>query len=233
MAQITTLSIYKFDTFNNKAWAFKMMQFAQGPLSKVAGQQVYKLMGSGKSGFNPLPDLSTYAILQIWDNQASAETYFDSHDLAKKYKKRSKRYLTLYLKNISAKGQWSKINPFIPCDNLDGNNPYIAVITRATIKKRLLIKFWNAVPESQRTLAGNEGLLYTKGIGEVPFAQMATFSLWKDKASLMNYAYSSAGHKKAIKQTRKLNWYKEELFSRFQPYRTEGSLEDNNFGLRF
>ncbi len=190
-------------------------------------------MGSGKAGFNPLPDWSTYAILQIWENEAAADIFFENNPLAIQYRRRSSRQWTLYMRNISAKGEWSGKNPFESSDSLDDDNTYIAVITRATIKRSLLFKFWRYVPESQRSLEGNEGLLYTKGIGEVPFAQMATFSLWKDKASLMKYAYNSEGHKKAILKTRQLNWYKEELFSRFQPYRSEGALEQGNFGLDF
>lgn len=233
MSQITTLSIFRFTDLKSKFWAFGRMQFAHAPLSKVQGQELYKLLGSGKSGFNPLPDWSTYAILQIWKYEAAADAFFNSHPLALQYKNRSSRHWTLYMKNMATKGQWSKKEPFSVSDTLNADIPYIAVITRATIRKRMLLKFWSYVPESQRSLEGNDGLLYTKGIGEVPFAQMATFSLWKDKDSLMKYAYGSEGHKKAILKTRQLDWYKEELFSRFQPYRTEGALEEGNFGLPF
>ncbi|HEA20579.1 hypothetical protein LCGC14_0983190 [marine sediment metagenome] len=233
MSQITTLSIFKFSTLRTKLWAFGMMQFAHKPLSKISGQELYKLMGSGKASFNPLPDWSTYAILQIWENETAADLFFKNNPLALQYRQQSSRHWTLYMRNISAKGKWSGENPFESSDSLDDTNLYIAVITRATIRKRLLYKFWSYVPESQRSLEGNEGLVYTKGIGEVPFAQMATFSLWKNKASLMRYAYESEGHKKAISKTRQLNWYREELFSRFQPYRSEGALEEGNFGLDF
>ncbi|MGB6151054.1 MAG: DUF3291 domain-containing protein, partial [Pricia sp.] len=166
-------------------------------------------------------------------NETMADTFFEIHPLALKYRTQCSRHWRLYMKNITAKGQWSNKNPFSVSDTLRTDNPYIAVITRATIRRRMLLKFWSHVPESQQSLEGNEGLLYTKGVGEVPFAQMATFSLWKDKASLMKYAYGSEGHKKAILKTRQLNWYKEELFSRFQPYRSEGALEEGNFGLDF
>lgn len=39
----------------------------------------------------------------------------------------------------------------------------------------------------------------------------------------MEFAYKSKDHQNAIKKTRQLDWYKEELFSRFQPYRSEGT----------
>jgi hypothetical protein len=64
----------------------------------------------------------------------------------------------------------------------------------------------------------NPDLLYTKGIGEVPIIQMATFSLWKNMDAILNFAYKNEYHKKAIALTKSYNWYKEEMFSRFIVY---------------
>jgi hypothetical protein len=47
--QITT--IFKYSSFSNKAWGFKMMQFANKDLAKVNGLTFYRLMGSGKERF--------------------------------------------------------------------------------------------------------------------------------------------------------------------------------------
>lgn len=223
MSQITTLTFYRYRNLWQKLWAFGMMQFGHGPMSKISGQQFYKLMGSGKDGFDPFPDWSVYAVLQIWDNEVSANNFFSSSELIERYKNNSEECWTLYLKNFVAKGEWSGKNPFEKSNNIDPDNPFIAVITRATIKKKLLYRFWKYVPTSQASLAGNKGLLFTKGIGEVPVIQMATFSVWKNKESLMEFAYGSKEHQSAIQQTRKLEWYKEELFSRFQPYRSIGT----------
>ena len=66
-------------------------------------------------------------------------------------------------------------------------------------------------------------MIYTKGIGEAPLIQMATFSIWENKEALHNYAYNSPEHQEAIRKTRKLDWYQEELFVRFQPYRSMGT----------
>ena len=222
MSQITTLTFLRYHSLKDILWAFGMMQFAHKPMSKVSGLKFYKLMGSGKEGFDPFPDWSVYAILQIWDNESSADQFFCSSDLIQRYRDHSDECWTLFMKNIVSKGEWSGKKPFEKGNTLDEGNPYIAVITRATIKKRLLYRFWKYVPTSQASLKGNQGLIYTKGIGEAPITQMATFSIWKDKASLMEFAYASKEHQNAIKQTRQLHWYKEELFSRFQPYRSIG-----------
>jgi hypothetical protein len=52
---------------------------------------------------------------------------------------------------------------------------------------------------------------------------MATFSLWKVE-SVKQFAYKSKQHKEASKK-REYEWYSEELFSRFQPYKSSGTWE--------
>ena len=69
----------------------------------------------------------------------------------------------------------------------------------------------------------NPGLLFSKGIGEMPVFRMATFSIWSNLDALNAYVYQQRGHVGAIQQTRKVQWYGEELFSRFQPYRSIGT----------
>ena len=64
-------------------------------------------------------------------------------------------------------------------------------------------------------LTNNPDLIYTKGVGEVPFVQMATFSIWKNLEAVKQFAYKSKEHATAVKMTRELKWYKEELFARF------------------
>jgi heme-degrading monooxygenase HmoA len=223
MSQITTLTFYRYAGLTSKVWAFGMMQFAHAGLKEVPGLCNYKLMGSGRDGFDPRPDWSVYALLQIWESESAADHFFASSRLIQRYQKHAMEHWRLYLRNLQAHGEWNGANPFEPSPEIDPNGTLIAVITRATIKWKYLRRFWAYVPTSQRPLQAAKGLLFTKGIGEVPFTQMATFSLWEDKTSLMAYAYASPEHQKAIKKTRELDWYKEELFSRFQPYRSQGT----------
>ena len=131
------------------------------------------------------------------------------------------------MRAIKADGCWSGENPF-RIQAPDCNIRPIAIVTRATIKMNKLKTFWKYVPTSERPLGANHGLIYTKGIGEVPFLQMATFSLWKDQDSVKRFAYQSREHREAIALTRSLNWYSEELFARFQPYRSEGAWYGRN-----
>ncbi len=158
--QITTISFLKYSSLSNKAWAFKMMQFAHKDLTDVKGLTFYRLMGSGKGrGFNPFPDWSVYCILQVWESEEAAQTFFESSDLITQYTDHTEEIFTLYMKNISAGGTWVGKNPFEKGADLNPLLP-IAVITRATIKWNWLFRFWKYVPTSEEGLDGNEGLLY-------------------------------------------------------------------------
>lgn len=223
--QITTLTFFKYPSFGQKLWAFGMMQFAHAPLKKILGLSFYKLLGSGKKNFDPAPDWSVYGLLQVWENQEHATAFFEKSSLFERYKKHSDQQLTFYLKSIKAHGQWSKQNPFEASDTLDDTNDYIAVITRATIKLTMLKRFWDYVPTSQLDLVDNPNLLFTAGVGERPVTQMATFSLWDSANALKKFAYRSANHRQAVQQTQALQWYKEEMFTRFQPYKIIGNWD--------
>lgn len=206
-----------------------MMQFAHRHLHSVKGLSFYKLMGTGKGdGFSPWADFSTYALLQVWDAENRASEFFEESPLMEKYRYHSVDQWTLFMRSIKAHGFWSKKQPFESSNNLSPKIPYLAIITRATIRKRKLLKFWKYVPTSEKPLKDNAGLIYTKGVGEVPILQMATFSIWKNIEALNAFAYSSKEHIKAIKLTRELDWYSEELFSRFQPYKSVGRWHGAN-----
>ena len=228
MSQVTTITFLRYQGLRGKLWAFGMMQFAHNHLKKTKGLLFYKLLGTGKGlGFNPWPDFSVYALLQVWDNEEYAESFLNCSKLIQKYEKRSIERWTLFMQAIKAEGKWSGQNPFATDASLLAEGKPIAVITRASIRKNCLRTFWKYVPTSEKPLYRSNALIYTKGIGEVPFLQMATFSLWKDPESLKAFAYQSKEHQQAIKMTRELDWYSEELFSRFRPYRSDGTWNDN------
>lgn len=227
MASITTLTLFRFSNLKSKLWAFSQMQFAHSFIAKSSGLIFYKLMGSGRNiGFSIFPDWGVYAILGVWENEQAANDFFNHSAIYKRYQEMSFEQWTIFMKPIQTKGLWSGGNPFTPSSALDTKNPLIAVITRATIKTNKLLKFWRFVPISQRPIQrGCAGLIYTKGVGEIPIVQMATFSVWENVESLQKYAYTSVEHREAIKKTHQIDWYKEAMFTRFQPFKTLGTWE--------
>ncbi len=222
--QITTMTLFRFNNLSDKWWAFKMMRLALPPLKKVKGCTFFKVLGSGAGqGFSILPDLSTYALLQVWEHEDLANDFFKSPGIFKTYINRSQEYWITYAKNISGRGTWSGKAPFQHSDSIDPKNKSLFVITRATVRLRSLLSFWSLVPMSQKSYKNNTGLLFTKGVGEVPIVEMATYSLWKSEADLLKFSKDQHGHGKSSKKALRKNWFKESLFSRFQPYKVKGT----------
>ena len=54
------------------------------------------------------------------------------------------------------------------------------------------------------------------GIGESPFGLQGTFSIWRNEASIKDFAFKGAAHVLVIRQTHEVGWYSEELFARFK-----------------
>lgn len=225
MSSITTITLFRFKGVKPKIWAFGQMQFAHKGMSKIQGLTFYKLMGSGSEvGFSSKPDWGVYALLCVWENEQCSADFFDHAEIFKRYQAHTSEQWTIFMKPIKAKGLWSGGTQFNPSTDLDEANPLIAVITRATIRTSKLIQFWAYVPISQRPIKrGCKGLIYTKGVGEAPLIQMATFSIWENTEALHDFAYNSKEHREAIQKAQKFDWFKEELFVRFQPYRSMGT----------
>lgn len=225
--QITTVTLFRFTNRKDKYWAFKMVRLAIPRLQRIRGCTFFKVLGSGAGGgFSVLPDLTTYAILQVWEDESWANKFFNSSSIFEEYKNHSQEHWITYAKNISATGTWSGSEPFEPSNGIDTRNKSLLVITRATVRFRSLLNFWSLVPMSQKSYLGNEGVLYTKGVGEIPIVEMATYSLWKTEAELTKFAQDKNGHGKSSKRALKKNWFRESLFSRFQPYKVEGAWHE-------
>ena len=53
---------------------------------------------------------------------------------------------------------------------------------------------------------------------------LGTFSVWDSADALEDFAYRSTEHVRAIRRTRELGWYAEQLFARFEVLEAEGSV---------
>lgn len=217
------IHFFKFSTFSSKFWAFKMMQLGHRKLIQTKGLEFYKLLGTGGGdGYQWQPDFSTYSILTVFNDETQAKLFLTEKSIFKEYKSKSTAHATVWLKPFEVHGKWSNQQPFTVFE-YDESKP-IAVLTRARIKWRYLLKFWRLVPSVSDSIHHSEGPLFGKGVGEWPLIQQATFSIWKSKEIMMQFAYRNKLHQKAIKNTRKLNWYSEEMFARFHPIKIEGNL---------
>ena len=211
---MTTLTFFTFK--KNRFWAFTQMQLAYQLLSGVKGLQFCKMLGTGAgNGFSLWPDFSTYALLIVWKSETEANAFLKNHRLSKQFDSKASSKTTYFLQIIKSHGKWDGVNPFTACKQNGMVEGKIGIITRATLNKSRLIEFWKSVPKASRAIANASGVSWFKGIGEWPFIQQATFSIWDSEDAVQEFAYRSRPHANIVAKTRKRNWYKEDLFARF------------------
>lgn len=187
------------------------------------GLHFQKMMGCGRN-FGLIPDLSAYVFLGVWTDEQAARFFFES-DRWKTLCKSTKEVGTLYMSPLRSHGAWDGQNPFEVPEPLRSTGFPVAVLTRATLRLAALPDFWRHIPQArQRLKAHADDLLLAIGVGEKPFTQQCTISVWKDEKTIDQFAYRQSGHKEVVRLTRERRWYSEELFARFAVVGSEGTF---------
>lgn len=181
-----------------------------------------KLLGSGAgAGFSLWPDFSTYVLLTVWESHSDYQL-FTEHPWYMSLLEHNHARTRVKMHPLRSKGSWEGKQPFSALPEYSESLPYTAVLTRARIRLTSLLHFWRNVPQVSKSMRGQAGLLFSKGIGEWPLIEQATFSLWQDQNAIDNFAYRKHQHQQVIQKTYKNQWYSEELFARFQILSLEG-----------
>lgn len=214
MDQVVTITFFEYCGFRQKWTALTNMGLLPRRIAQIPGLSFFKLMGSGKEGFSIRPNWGTYSLLSIWDDKQAADTYFASPFFARQAAQCT-NYKTHFLRAYQAHGHWDGKQPFALNGHHDPEKP-IAVITRATIKTKHLVNFWKDVPQVSQSIMQKEGRRFSIGIGELPLVMQATFSIWDSAEQMKDFAYKSKYHREVVAKTRRLGWYKEEMFVRFE-----------------
>ena len=197
-----------------KSIPFALLQMALGRRTARAlpGVSFAKLMGTGTGKtFTPNDaDLQQWAILIV----AQDIDVIDRSSFIKSWKDRSEKFEKFILKPVSSHGFWSKRQPF-EISHAPRTGGQVVAITRARLKWSQALRFWRSIPPVVSDLHNSPGLLFSIGIGEAPIGLQGTFSIWQSESALRDFAYKNAPHRVAIADTKKFDWYSEELFARF------------------
>jgi len=217
-----TLSFFRY-AGRERVWGMRQMAEMRAPLRKVNGLNFFKLLGTGGgNGYGFWPDLGTYGLLGSWTDRSAAVEFHHANPAHQAFKEHSHELYTLHLTPLLSRGAWSGVNPFDTTDRA-GEGP-LAVLTRATIRPRYVVPFWRRVAGVARSLEGREGLLFTKGVGELPWVEQATFSVWRSERDMAAFAYGrGTPHAEAVARTRQANGFSEELYARFRVVGCEGT----------
>lgn len=221
---IVSLSLFRFAGPGARLWAFTQMLFARRGMAQVPGIGFWKLFGSGSGeGFTPIPNTAVYGILATWPDVETARSAIAAAPVYDRYRAKAAETWTLFLSTSSARGRWDAHAPFaVAQETADGA---LAALTRATIRPRILWKFWQRVPSISAAIGSDPNVMFKIGLGEVPWFHQVTFSVWPDTETMANFARRDGPHARAIKAVREGQWFAEELYARFRIVGTEGSWE--------
>lgn len=198
------------------------------PMSLQQGCSFWKLLGTGRNGtFDLEPDWQQWGLLAVWDSREDFDRFFKSSFVAYWWRALARESWTVLCEPLDSHGKWDSKEPFGKPDRQKYDGP-IAVLTRATIRWRKLKGFWSNVDNIANIMAKAPGYITSVGVGESPVYRQATFSFWENEAAMKNFAYKSPEHAEVIKKTRAGDWYSEELFARFKPLESFGSMMGKN-----
>jgi hypothetical protein len=193
-------------------FAFLQMAIGRRTARQIPGVSFAKLMGTGTGKtFTPSDaDLQQWAVLFVAKDFAPIE----NSRFIENWRKRAIKTEILHLNPISSHGKWSRREPFDISGATHSGGPVVA-ITRARLKWSQAIRFWRSIPPVVLDLHQSPGLLFSIGIGEAPIGLQGTLSIWRSAADLRDFAYKNAPHRAVIEDTKRFDWYSEELFARF------------------
>ncbi len=216
--------------------AFMAMAVHRLPLMLSKTCLFWKLMGCGEKGtFSLKPDLQMWITLTVWKNQGDLDRFYNSSFISKWWNRFAFEQFTILCEPLSSHGKWSGKEPFkyeINKDNLNQKEP-VLILTRATIRPGKVKSFWSNVNKVALIMESSKGFVYSVSCGEAPFYLQATISIWETMDDAINFAYKSPEHAEVIKKTRTENWYSEELFARFKPIASWGTINGINPILKY
>jgi spheroidene monooxygenase len=217
--QVATLSLCRFARREDRLWAFVQMGAARPALARAAGLEFWKLCGSGTGeGFTPRPNTAVWGILGTWRDLDAAVTGLKEPPFVN-WRRRAAESWSVFLSPFSARGSWSGRTPFHSGTSRAGP---VAVLTRATIRPRAMLKFWQSEPAISEVVGRDPNILFKIGIGEVPWRNQVTFSIWPSVDAMERFAHRGP-HAAAIRAVRRGGWFAEELYARFAVIRTMGT----------
>jgi len=223
--QCASLSVFRFTRPGAMHWALWQMPLAMPKLRRLPGAGFVKTLGSGiGESFVPVPNFAVYGVLVTWPSVAQARRQVAEGAVFRRYREQAAEDFTVYLTPVSSRGLWAGQAPFTPPEGVRPEPPY-AILTRASIRWWKAPAFWRHSPRIDRQTAAEPGILFKRGLGELPWIRQVTFSIWSDMEAMRDFAYRHPYHRDAARMAREGGWFSEELFARFNVAGADGSWE--------
>jgi spheroidene monooxygenase len=200
------------------------MGAARLSFARMPEARFWKLCGSGQGeGFTPIPNTAVWAILAVWPDEDTARDQVDTAPVYRRWRDHAAETWTVFLTATAARGRWSGVEPFTPSEPPQPGP--LAVLTRATLRPRIIRSFWDQAPDISDVIGADPNVVFKIGIGEVPWLQQVTFSIWPDTSSMTAFAHRDGPHARAVRAVREGGWFREELYARFRLLGDTGTWE--------
>ena len=194
-------------------------------LRRSPGVRFAKVLGTGDGRtFRARDaDLTRWAVLLVHDGEDRHRQGADDH--LRPWRDAAVEEWSTVLHPVASRGRWSGLEPFgAPVPRRPPDGPVVAV-TRARLRPARALRFWRSVPPVSADLHRTDGLRLAVGVGEAPLGLQGTLSVWRDPRALAAFASRGAAHRHVVAETSRLDWYAEELFARFRPLASSGTVD--------
>lgn len=194
------------------------------PMSFQKGCSFWKLLGTGRDeGFSMRPDWQQWGLFAVWNTEDDFHQFNNTSVISKWWNTFTCERWTILLQPLQSHGKWGDVDPFAAIERDNTTSGPVVVLTRAKIKFSKLKAFWSAVSGVEDELAVATGRIKSIAIGETNYLA-ATFSIWDNVENMKAFAYKPGKHAEVIKRARDEKWLTEDLFARFKPIASLGTL---------
>jgi hypothetical protein len=172
----------------------------------------------------PRPSLRRVVMVAMWEGDAALDRFLAIDPFAEVFQ----HGWHVRLQPLRASGSWPGLDLAIPRAREVPREGPVAVLTLGRLRARRALDFFRTSARAEAQILASPGLIWATGMGFPPF--VGTFSLWRESASLISYAYGStnSGHGAAIARNNQNPFHHLSAFARFRPYAWGGELHGKN-----
>jgi hypothetical protein len=173
----------------------------------------------------PKVALRRAGLLAAWDDDAAFESFLAADPLAERF---ADGWQTR-LQPLRASGDWPAFGDLgVPGPGADDDEP-VAVLTLGRLRLGQLPRFLRANSRSSGAAVVHPGFLIGTGLSRPPRV-VSTFSLWRSRAQMADYAYGHAppAHRDALAAHGAKPFHSASTFIRFRPYAHRGQWDGSD-----
>jgi hypothetical protein len=190
-------------------------------LDRTPGLVFWRLLGTGRADdTGPGVDPRRTALFAVWERGAALDEFLAASTIGRRWQDLDEAW-HVRLRSLGGHGRWRGVDPLAGVEAGGASGP-VAVVTRADVRVGAWRSFARAGRVVDRELHRAPGLIDVVGMGEAPVGRLATFSLWDSIDAAGSFAHSAPDHAEVVRRTRDEQWYREELFARFEPFGSTG-----------